>query len=1093
MRVVDGHERAAPDARATPASGSASDAASARWRAGIRLALAVGIAALCCWLAWRRVPDVLAVRTSIVGYPTFHDFDYTRYFAAFSLLAVLLPTLVFAADHVLGARGPLRRPAPRGPLFPLRARSERTEEVAAGTLGAIAAACGRVLLPALVVALEVSAASSSAARTLDASGVLAGVAYVVAVAGGGFLVAALRARAGAGRAPSAWWARANAVASPVVLLLLWLVSRATNVTVTAGPRVVAYPWFPWWLAALAALAAEAYVLARLRRADGRAARRTEGQLLAVVVGTVLVFLLVSGIPSAQGPFDSFDPQELAGAQLVFVHGLLPWRDVFLLHGLLEDALSGWLGMTVFSHTAWGAFAGIDLFVYPASACVFYLFVVYFARGNRLVALLGGALIVGGFTTAIMRFAFLPLVVVLFDRMLRRRSAASAAAFSAVLVLECALVPEILLMAAALGVTLIARELTSTPRGEPGRYRLIGVCAATGAAASAVFGVYLVLSGSASGFVEYFRLFTSDHALWGALPTAWSLSAQPRITAYFWLPVVLVLATVARTVALARLRRPFTSRDWTMLACAVFVLVYFQKGLDRTDVSHVIEVYTVATPLVLLSGITALEWCERTGRAFAGALVARRRVPRADVEERRRRVALPAALAALVVVFATVPSIFTKVRDAPGATHASAPVAASVPRLGYEIPGDFPTAEVSTLGRLLDVYAGVRGPVFDFANEPVVTYFLLNRTPGTAFFHAEMAETRPAQQLLVDQLRRSRPRVVLFTAQDLGLGLAYDGIPGMVRQWLVSSYVLAHYRPIANAYGQVVMLRADLVGHVPSVASLHLAGVSTANLYFAGQSCLWGDTPNFFPAPVTVPGSTRRVAVSGGAAVNYQLTGWAVDAHVLTPAKEVFAVSDGRVIGTAHPSLFRLDIEDYFHSAAVLYAGWSMDVEIPPGQRAQVYSLNRDGTVSRLQPNPAPGWLASSPATTSVVGPDGVRHPIARGHWLPGWTNYATKVAARVYTLQLPASLRPGAYQWLTFHSARSLGGARYVFGDLPAEGGHQISFTALRSAGRTMSVRVGSCLDWHGFGHRLELVVDRAGTGRPAALAVTLARAAAGS
>ena len=1094
MQVVEGRDHSGEAGR-EPTRPAARSGRGARSRLVLRLAFAAAFAAACCWEIWQHVPTRLAIRTNIVGYPTFYNFDYVRYFTAFSLIAILLPTLVFAADHVLGARGPLRRPLAQGSLLPLRWRSEEPVRQRPGRLGAPLSSLGRLALVATTVVVEVSAASSPASRAITSGGVYAGMGELAVVAALGLGLAAARGEIGRWRPPRAprgegglasSLSRANALVAPIVLLLLWPVSQATNVTVS-GHGVVHYPWFPGWLAVLGTLVAEAVVIWRLKTVP---ARRIEGQLLAVLVGTLLVFLLVGGIPSAQGPFDSFDPQELAGAQLVLVHGMLPWRNVILLHGFLEDAFDGWLGMAVFTHTAWGAFAGIDLFVYPASACLFYLFSVYFARGNRFVPLIAGLLIVGGYTTAIMRFAFLPLAVVLFDYMLRRRSWASAASFMFVLVLECAFAPEVLLMAAALLVTLVLRELVGAP-GQGGRFFLTRACFVSGLLFSGAFFVYLAASGSVSGFAEYFILFTPDHALWGALPTAWSLSGQPRITVFFWLPVALVLVVAARTIAQVRLRRPLSSRDWVMIACAGFVLVYDQKGLDRTDVSHVIEVYTVATPLVILSAITALEWCE--GRfARLVQLVGERRRGRHG-GDRRPALRAPVALAAAVVIAAAVPTIGTRLQDAPGATHASAPGMPTVPRLGYQIPADFPSAEVQTLGHLLDVYAGTSGPVFDFANEPVVTYFLLNRTPGSAFFHVEMAETLPAQKLLIRELERSRPRVVIFTAQDLGLGLAYDGIPGMVRNWLVSQYLLTHYTPLANAYGQLLFLRSDLVGTVPSVASLHLPGVSTSGLYFAGQSCLWGDTPNFFPAPQIAPGSRRAARVSGGQLANYQLSGWAVDAHVLTPAREVFAVSGGRVIGTARPSIYRLDIEDYFHSAAVVDSGWSMDVEIPHGQRAQLYSINRDGTVSRLQPNPAPSWLASSPKITSVIGPGGRRYQITRGHWLPGWTNYATPISARVYHLVFPPGTRLAADQWLTLHSSSSLGGARYVLGDQPAVTGRQVSFNALRTAGRSLSVRVGSCLDWHGFGRRLELVVDRAGGGPPVALSASVAEARPGT
>ncbi len=1100
MRVDDRGDALTP--RSLPEQGEAAagtSAREARWRIAARAVAGVLVALGIAEVIWRHVPDHLQLRTDIIGYPVFYAFDYVRYFTAFSLLAILCPVLAFAVAHLLVGHGPLRRPSETRPLWPVRQELAPTpdepDEPARWAPARLASLLARGVLPAGVLTAEVSAASATGPQHLAAPGWIAGGLYLVVLAAVAALCGwrARRARPGQARVDLArWFSVVNALMASVVVLGAWGVSRATNVTVAQPPRVVHYPWFPLWLALSVTLVVAALTARALRRGGVARWRQIEGAVLAGVVGVVAVYFLLAGFAGAQGAFDAFDPQELAGAQLVFVHGLLPWKDVLLLHGFIEDALDGWIGMALFSHSAWGAFTGIDLIVYPISGCVLYLSAVYFARGNRLVALLAGLLVVGGYTTAIMRFAYLPVLVVLFDKMLRSRRSVFAWAFMGLLVLQCALVPEMGLMAIAFLVVVVGRDLAVAPPGTRWwrRFNLTRRLVVSGLVGTALLCAYLVASGSLSAFVDFYRLFGSDHALWGAKPVSWSLTGQLRFSVYFVLPVVVMLAVIVRVVALVRTRRSLSSRDWTMLACALFVLVYFQKGLDRTDPSHVVEVFTVSTPLVMLAGIQSLEWLE--GLAASALAWAHERFGALSRSPRPRLARRPVALAGALVLVGLVPNVFTKLNQMPGALHATAPVPAQVARLGYEVPGAFNYPELSALSALIDRYAGPTGPVFDFANEPDITYFLLNRVPGSSFFHVESAQTYAAQMLVIHQLEASRPRVVIFTSQDYGLGLAYDGIPGMVRQWKISQYLLQHYRPLADAYGQLLMVRDDLVNKIPSVASAHLAGVSTTGLYFAGQSCLWGDTPNFFvPTGLSrAPGVTA--GVSAGGVVNAQVQGWAVDATKKVPAREVFAVSDHKVIGTARPDLYRLDIERYFKTPAVLYSGWSMDVELPRGQKMQLYSLNRNGTVSRLQPNPAPKWLASSPRLHSVIAPGGVRRKIFRGKWLPGWTNYLTPLHATVYHLVVPASARLSRYQWLTLRSTKSLGGARYVLGDLPAETGHQISFTTLRGPRRSVSVRVGSCLDWYGFPHRLDLLVYRSRRVAPAPIVARLAEAPKG-
>ena len=107
-------------------------------------------------LAFELVPEELDVRTDIVGYPTYANFNINRYFWAYGLTVVLFPLLVFGI-YVALTRIFARSNGPRGPVLP---PLEQVEEVP--PVRAMAGAPRRRLgAPFLSVAFSVSRRRSS--------------------------------------------------------------------------------------------------------------------------------------------------------------------------------------------------------------------------------------------------------------------------------------------------------------------------------------------------------------------------------------------------------------------------------------------------------------------------------------------------------------------------------------------------------------------------------------------------------------------------------------------------------------------------------------------------------------------------------------------------------------------------------------------------------------------------------------------------------------------------------------------------------------------------------------------------------------------
>ena len=1035
----------------------------------VRFSLAIALSGLITYALWHRVPGSLSASTDIVGYPIFANFDIARYFDAFDLIVFVFPLLVVLSYHGLAWRGPLRKPQETRALRPVVSAGARDGSTPRGDLApssvrsvyGFVAAVARLALPAGAVALEVSSARAPGASVPTTSGVVSGIAYLVVVIGASVLTSRVFMRDEAthqdGR--TAGGVRAATImrsgAGLVVVPLLFFVSRSTSVTVQSDHRVVHYPWLPAWFVLSVSAVLLSWFLRRVSRArTQREIESTGTAVLTFVVGPILLFLCVTALPGAFGLFGGFDDgQGLSAAQLTF-HGFFPWKDLFFIHGLLADVFDSGVGMLVFSNSRWGSFAGSTMFVYAITFLGFYYFAAYFARRNRLLVLGVSAAIVlgllGGFAD---RFAFAPILLILFDTLLRRRSRLWSGVFMAVLVVEAILTPEVGLLALGLIVTLFLFEWFGRTPGTaiaPSFFRTLW-CLTFGLAFTAVWFAFLAAAGALSGFIDYFIIFGPGHTLSGAIPTQWSLLHQPAVTVEFFLPVILLLLTIWRSVAKIRGRRPWTTRDWTMVAAATWVALYYGKGLGRADPGHVGEVFTVALPLVLLWVIELLA----VGDRFVFRLGSRRRVVRIITPRRL------ATSAAVVAVLAIAPQPLSSVMQTADRVRTVVPAEPVVARLGYSVPGAIDAAKVEDLRAVLDRYAGAEEPVFDFTNDPGIIYYLLGRVPATRFYHVSMAISVFAQDLLISELRRSRPALVVFSDPENGLA-EWDGVINMVRHYAVSQYILDHYVPLVDVDGTLIMLRSDLSSHAPPLPPVQGSDL-TSDLYFDAPTCAFGDTPNFLNVPghpIVGTAVQIRIHVVGHGVTT--VTGWAVDHSLLRPAREIVAVSGGRVVATAVPGVARPDVAQTLESSRVLVSGFTL---VMPEQLSplQVYSLNSDNTMSPLGiSTTVASSVVSAGIAHSVRTSDDVLHRVTTED-VRGSVDSGGTTSELVVSLDLPSGTRLSSYQWLELRATRPLPPGSVVLTDIPGNPSHEITFNTLPTTHTQVSVPVGSCQQWHGY------------------------------
>jgi hypothetical protein len=982
------------------------------WRVVARFSVAAVASAVVCFGLWSLVPRSLSGPIDVVGYPTYYNYDHNPPFWAYRLTIYAFPLLLLAFHAALGWRGPLRRHSRPGPRRSVAMRDWRPAEAppTPGTSMFRLSVVARVALPFGVV-LAAAGAKDGHVRGFALA---CGLAYLLVV----------------GSAAARWGLRGLALANGVggataALLGLWFVSRHTAVVVAGTGH--AWPWLPLWVPAVGIGLVLFWAVRRTR--NGTSVRDVERLLLVVVVGSTALFLATSYLPAPvyafRGHFD--DALAMAGANLLG-HGQVPWRDLVVIHGLFPDVLRGSIGRAVFDDSAWGISAAGPVLLFPLGAVFLYLLAGWVSRGNAWFLALVSLAVVGGFYPYLDgRFLLVPVALVLLGEALRRPAVGWSVGLVLVLFVQAVLVPETgFLVLPAIGCV-VAADLVHR---DPGRsvwnaLRRTRWCAATGTVATLLFGALLAWYGALRGFVDYYVMFGPGHNESGALPIG--PFAGPALDASWAAGVVVVLVTMWATVWRVRRRADWEPMDWVAVAAAAFVALYGEKALGRFDGDHIRQVFAVAVPLVVLWLWKALRWRPPVPFTSASAAVL--------------------LLAYCAVYFQPLQLTARTVERRHLVTVAADAVD---PWLGYAEPNVLDDQLVADLGTALRAYAGDE-PVFDMTNTPGYLYYLLNRVPGTRFPHVSLAITPYAQRLLVDELARSQPPVVVFDATHMGAP-HWDGIPNTVRHYLVSEYVLDRWQPVLKTHGALLLVRRDLVARGLSTPRL-AEPPATANLWFSGPGCAWGTTPSFLPTVPRGPAVELPVRPAGQRTL-VDIRGWAYDDAAGRPASAVVLVAGRKVVSSVtlvpgRPEVSQV-VGGYASSTGFRFSG-----VLPANVQPAVFALTGDGKL-----HPVAGPARSD--LDAVEFPDGRVVPTVDS--VVGSVDIYDVTQKTAGTVEVPAGLDVAGYDLATLSTGgRAFGAGQVVVTDDLGPGQRFISAVALPTTGSTLRVRVGSCLQLRGY------------------------------
>jgi hypothetical protein len=1028
-------------------------------RLGIAVLFAGGLTAALIVAQW----GPLNVKATVVGYPIFNDFNPYVYSHGYELAVVVFPLatlVVFYALTWVGPRIGLATPAPRGrvrPVGPDPDLAPTTDPDQSSELSRRLGAATRVAFVGGVLGLEVGIAADHLVPQV----IIVATGYCLLVG----LAAVLLTRLVPSRAQlDTAVATVNAVGTVLTLAGLCLVSAHTELTVIAGDVKHSYPWCPVWVGVPLAIVVAAAVAVALRRSGRAGAVAVERWAVLIVPASVALFILAARLPGDLGQLGLFEEGQQVTEAMLVGHGWLPWRDVFLAHGLLGDVAPVAAGWGVFGNSYWGAEAGFLFLLGPLTIVTTYLLMVYLVRRSWPLILIAGLIFVGTWLGAAVdpRYSVWPLILLLLTAALRRPARWRAIVLGLLVVAQGIVSDEMAPCAVIVLVTVAAYEWYWRTPGASWATSFRRTIWLTGAIVAAVT-AFVVYMGVRSGLVAVIYdtvALVPGHTLDGGNFPEILGATEPEFVFIAIAPVAAVLISFAYAVIRLRLRRPFLLADWPMGAAAVFVFFYYTKFLARMDLDHAHQPFEVATPLILYiiyRAITAAEaWIRSWPPIRRGAWS-------------RWMPAYPVALALLAYfVVAFWGPLTRQVRATPSDYRPTSPVPATIERVGYSSDVDGPG--IRDLRRIFDAYLGPHGRVMDITDEPGLFYYFLGREPSSRWFAPNgVTQTPQLQDNVIGDLRRDPPKLIVFDDTDtLMYGLeAMDSIPAPSRLYLISRWILRHYRPLIYSHGRVIYALPSV--HPVPVARLNLIQRPvTKGVQFLGQSCLWGDSPTFLVGPAMPQTGAASVPVRVVSRIGPELTltGWAGDSRTRRPAREVIATLDGRVVAHTKPNIERPDLPKAGSPRGFLRSGYRLSVPVSATAASQlrVFAIGQDGSMAEL--------------------------PIASQTVLSG----RTMIAGRLVTLQPKADVGsvdtevpsnasleiapPSGSSWANYpwFEVQAPAGTGFVSGqfslsDEPGtptalNAGHLIAFNTLTRSPHRYTIPVASCQQWQGYGSR---------------------------
>ena len=518
----------------------------------------------------------------------------------------------------------------------------------------------------------------------------------------------------------------------------------------------------------------------LRRREPVDSRGVRNLVAFAILPFLLFCISYASTASLTQWIDLFHRGESLGPASDILRGKVPFRDVFALHGLLEDGLlDTWL-MQFFGRDVNVVLLRPVVLGSVAVAMLWYLGMVIF--DSIPLAML--SILLGAVTTVDNERALLEiLAIALLIGALRRNSGwlAFASGVAAGVTIFYSL--DIGLYSVCGGV--LAIVAAALVRGSARRnWALLGSLLAGIVSGVGPFLIYLALRGAFGAFVEasFVTIPRIIDAIWSLpfpdLTTTFRSNLNLHTLADFILfdqfrfilnPLVIGIALIV--LVQRRISRRGDTLDLSLVVLTAFAILTQRSALGRADFPHQYFSAFLIGPMILILLVFL-------GRASASVWRTRDRAAQAFVT------LAAAASMPLLAVMLWVPDIANLRLD--DTTH----YLGRVSRIGWIDPAaEEIRNRVDAIKSVVDSLSKPGQPIFDFSNQPAL-YFFCDRPNPTRFYQVPILSPRAYQIETIRALEHARPPLVIRRSpQEFDV---FDGIDNSIRAQAVAAYIDDHY-------------------------------------------------------------------------------------------------------------------------------------------------------------------------------------------------------------------------------------------------------------------------------------------------------------
>lgn len=569
--------------------------------------------------------------------------------------------------------------------------------------------------------------------------------------------------------------------------------------------------------------------------------------------------------SSPQPFEAIDlfhRGETLGPASDYLRGKTPYRDVFVLHGMLEDGLlDAWL-MMLFGRAVDVSIARSVILGALLAVALWYLGIAVF----RSIPLAMVVVAMGSWTTAENDRTFFQVaaVALLWMALSRgnRLAAVGAGVFAAIALFFSYEIGLYTIVAALVAIVLVGwvgrLKPAATQLGFFGLGLLVG---------AAPFVLYLVSRGALGAFAEasFVTIPRIIDAVWsipfpdlvGSFRKDLNLHTLSDFVLFEKFHLILSPLTIAVAAAYLiqrAIRRRIDQLDSALLVLTVFAAITQRTAFGRAEFRHQYFAAFLIGPMLVLLAVLMVRrlrelWTDDGSRALVATLVA-------------------ASLPAIAVIFWIPDLVNARIDDL-------VRYQARILHLHRDARAEEVMLRVESVKDNVRQFSKPGQPIFDFSNQPAL-YFFCERPNPTRFYQVPILSPRAFQRETILALERARPPVVIRRSPE-GYDV-FDGIDNDVRAQAVAGYIKDYYSYARTARG-VEIWRRNPASRPPDVeAYLRRIRIPLAETLASSSE----RTRLVFPTAGSLPGANGSY--------------WRSDLTLYNPHKEALALDLRYVAG-----------------------------------------------------------------------------------------------------------------------------------------------------------------------------------------------------